>query len=146
MVTDTAVTENRDKTRKLLAAIQFICTRVWPKIFRLERELQMVQLSATRCSRIAILWVSLASFDAITLCVASQRVFIVAAVISLSTQSGNFWIHHRTVIFTWTSRDLLSYNRTNANRTSDEMRGNFERWIRRSTVETKTRISFLYGC
>jgi hypothetical protein len=33
------------------------------------------------------------SFVAITLCVASQRVFVVA---SLSTQSGNFWIHPRT--------------------------------------------------
>jgi hypothetical protein len=44
---------------------------------RLERELQMVQLSATRCSFIAILWVSLVSFVAITLCVASQRVFVV---------------------------------------------------------------------
>jgi hypothetical protein len=41
---------------------------------RLERELQMVQLSATRCSCIAILWVSLVIFDAITLFVASQRV------------------------------------------------------------------------
>jgi hypothetical protein len=47
---------------------------------RLERELQMVKLSATRCSCIAILWVSLASFAAITLCVASQRVFIIAVV------------------------------------------------------------------
>jgi hypothetical protein len=36
---------------------------------RLERELQMVQLSATRCSCMAILWVSLVSFAAITLCV-----------------------------------------------------------------------------
>jgi hypothetical protein len=44
---------------------------------RLERELQMVQLSATRCSCIAILWVSLVSFVAPTLCVASQRVFVV---------------------------------------------------------------------
>jgi hypothetical protein len=42
---------------------------------RLEQELQMVQLSATRCSCIAILWVSLVSFATITLCVASQRVF-----------------------------------------------------------------------
>jgi hypothetical protein len=41
---------------------------------RLERELQMVQPCATRCSCIAILWVSLVSFAAITLCVASQRV------------------------------------------------------------------------
>jgi hypothetical protein len=49
------------------------------KIFRtgrLERELQMAQLCATRCSCIAIVWVSLVSFAAITLCVASQRVFI----------------------------------------------------------------------
>jgi hypothetical protein len=36
---------------------------------RLERELQMVQLSATRCSCIAILWVSLVGFAAITLSV-----------------------------------------------------------------------------
>jgi hypothetical protein len=35
------------------------------------------------------------SFVAITLCIAFQRVFVV--VISLSTQSGNFWIHHRVV-------------------------------------------------
>jgi hypothetical protein len=44
---------------------------------RLERELQMVHLSVTRCSCIAILWFSLVSFAAITLCVAFQRVFIV---------------------------------------------------------------------
>jgi hypothetical protein len=40
----------------------------------LERELQMVQLSATRCSCIAILRVSLVSFATITLCVASERI------------------------------------------------------------------------
>jgi hypothetical protein len=40
---------------------------------RLERELQTVQLSATSCSCIAIFWVSLVSFAAITLCVAFQR-------------------------------------------------------------------------
>jgi hypothetical protein len=45
----------------------------------LEQELQMVQLSATRCSCITILWVSLLSLAAITLCVASQHVFIVVA-------------------------------------------------------------------
>jgi hypothetical protein len=39
----------------------------------------MVQLSATRCRCIAILWVSLVSFSAITLYVASQRVFIVVS-------------------------------------------------------------------
>jgi hypothetical protein len=37
----------------------------------------MVQLSATRFSYIATLRVSLVSFASITLCVASQRVFIV---------------------------------------------------------------------
>jgi hypothetical protein len=41
---------------------------------RLQRELQMVQRSATRCSCIAILWVGLVSFAAMTICVASQRV------------------------------------------------------------------------
>jgi hypothetical protein len=61
---------------------------------RLERELQMVQLSATRFSCIAILWVSLVSFTTITLRVASQRVFIFV-VISLSNQYGNFWIYPR---------------------------------------------------
>jgi hypothetical protein len=44
---------------------------------RLECELQMVYLSATRCSCIAILWVSLVSFAAITLYVACQQMFVV---------------------------------------------------------------------
>jgi hypothetical protein len=44
---------------------------------RLEWELQMIQHSAIRCSCIAILWVILISFVAITLGVASQWVFIV---------------------------------------------------------------------
>jgi hypothetical protein len=48
---------------------------------RLERELQTVQLSATRCNCIAILWVSLVSFATIILCVASQRVFVVVVVV-----------------------------------------------------------------
>jgi hypothetical protein len=42
---------------------------------RPERELQMVQLSATICSCISILWVSLVIFAVITLCIAFQRVF-----------------------------------------------------------------------
>jgi hypothetical protein len=50
---------------------------------RLERELQMIQLSATRCSFIAVLLVSLVSFTAIILCVASQRVFIFVVVVVL---------------------------------------------------------------
>jgi hypothetical protein len=40
----------------------------------------MVEHSATRCSCISILWVSLVTFAAITLCVASQRVFIVVSI------------------------------------------------------------------
>jgi hypothetical protein len=44
---------------------------------RLEPELQTIQLSATRRSCIAILWVCLVSFAVITLFVASQRVFVV---------------------------------------------------------------------
>jgi hypothetical protein len=35
------------------------------------------------------------SFAAINLCFSSQRVFVVAGVISLSIQSGNFSIHPR---------------------------------------------------
>jgi hypothetical protein len=53
------------------------------KCFRtghLERDLQMIQFSATRCSYVAILWVSVVSFASITLCVASQLVFIVVSV------------------------------------------------------------------
>jgi hypothetical protein len=68
---------------------------VYPKNVRtgrLERELQIVQFSATRCSYIAILSVSLVNFAAITLCVASERVFIVVSLYFVMTQSGNFWI------------------------------------------------------
>jgi hypothetical protein len=36
------------------------------------------------------------SFAAITLCVASQRVFILASVHFVTIQPGNFWIHPRT--------------------------------------------------
>jgi hypothetical protein len=60
---------------------------------RLERELQIIQLSTTRCSCIAILWVSPVSFATIALCVASQWVFVV--VYFVVTQSGNFWIRPR---------------------------------------------------
>jgi hypothetical protein len=73
---------------------------------RPERELQTVQLSATRCSCIAILWVSLVSFAYINLCVASQLVLLLLLLlllllfISLSTQSGNVWIHPRTYYLT----------------------------------------------
>jgi hypothetical protein len=57
---------------------------------------RVVKLSATTCSCIAILWVSIVSFAAITLCVASQRVFTV--VYFVMTESGNFWIHPRKFV------------------------------------------------
>jgi hypothetical protein len=60
---------------------------------RLERELQMLQLCVAKCSCIAILWVRLVGFPVKTLCVASQRVFIV--VYFVTTQSENFWIYPR---------------------------------------------------
>jgi hypothetical protein len=65
---------------------------------RLERELKIVQLSATRFSFITISWVSLVRFAAITLCVASQRVIAKVSLYFVMTQSGNFWIHLRTVL------------------------------------------------
>jgi hypothetical protein len=41
------------------------------------------------------------SFAAITICVVSQRVFVVVVVVVVyfvMTQSGNFWIHRRTEV------------------------------------------------
>jgi hypothetical protein len=55
------------------------CYGALSKSFRTGR-LQIVQLSATRCSSISILWVNLVSFAAINLCVVSQLVFIVIVV------------------------------------------------------------------
>jgi hypothetical protein len=73
-------------TRIATGLVHYGCIRFYEGVTksfrtgRLERKLQMVQLSATRYSYIAILWVSQVSFAAITLCVASQRVFIVVSV------------------------------------------------------------------
>jgi hypothetical protein len=82
---------------------------------RLERrELQMVQLSATRCSCIAILWVSIVSFAAISLRVASERVFnvlisFIDSVRKLLDTSSYSWILFRCCVFVsvllrWTSK------------------------------------------
>jgi hypothetical protein len=54
----------------------------------LERELQIVQLSATSCNCIAILWVSVVSFAAVTLCVPSHQVFIVVYFVIHSVLCG----------------------------------------------------------
>jgi hypothetical protein len=91
------------QNRKVTVTIRNILSGIW----HTARELQMVQLSATRCSCIAVLWVSLVSFASVTLCVASQRVFIVVSVyfvidsvrIILGTPSLNqlhrYWINIR---------------------------------------------------
>jgi hypothetical protein len=67
-----------------------------PKSFRnggLERELEMVQISAMRCSCIVILWVSLVGFAAITFVLLLNECLLLLLFISLWTQSGNVWIH-----------------------------------------------------
>jgi len=46
----------------------------------LERELEIIQLSATRRSFTVILWVSLVSFDATTLFFSSEQAFIVLSI------------------------------------------------------------------
>jgi hypothetical protein len=68
----------------------------------LERELQMTQFFDTKCSCIAILWVSLVSFVAIILCVASQRAmpkvriyFIIDSVRKLL--DGHSYHHHHLI-------------------------------------------------
>jgi hypothetical protein len=63
-------------------------TRVYPSFWtgHLEWELQMVQLSATRCSCIAILLVSLVSFATITFRVASWVFIVVGYFITDSIQ------------------------------------------------------------
>jgi hypothetical protein len=83
---------------------------------RLERELQMIQLSATRCSCIAILCDNPVRFAAITVCVASEQVFIFLSVHFVMTQSGNFWIqlhissvlcpHPKFVFFLYSDRNI----------------------------------------
>jgi hypothetical protein len=70
-----------DNTTVHLHEVQGCVKKSWTG--HLEQELQMVQLSATRCICVTILLASLMSFVAITLCVASQWVLIV--LISLLT-------------------------------------------------------------
>jgi hypothetical protein len=84
--------------RLILILSSYICLRGcvqkfpdWPPEMRTE----MVQLSTTRRSSIAILWVRLVSFAVITLYVASQLVFISVSTYFIMTQSGNVWIHPR---------------------------------------------------
>jgi hypothetical protein len=77
MIISSCCLEELANTRTIMMYIYEGVTKSF-RTGRLERELQMVQLPATRCSCIAILLVSLVSFAAITLCVASQRVFVLS--------------------------------------------------------------------
>jgi hypothetical protein len=89
---------------------------------RLERELQMVELSATSCSRIAIVWISLMSFAAITLYVASQWVFIVVSVYFiidpvrklLDTSSYMFVVQTKLAYITATQNNRISLGEENS--------------------------------
>jgi hypothetical protein len=79
---------------------------------RLERELQMVQLSATRCSYTAISRVSLVSFTTISICVASQGVFAVVVVVYFVIDSVRKLLDtpsYTTILLKWleeTTKDL----------------------------------------
>jgi len=73
----------------------------------LEQQLQMVQLSATRCSCTTILWVSLLRFTAITLCVASQQVWKLLDTSSYNATSDTG--HHDALTF---NGNILTYFKT----------------------------------
>jgi hypothetical protein len=72
------------------------CTQKFPDWPPGAKTANGTELSATRCSCIAILCVSLVTFAAINLCVASQRVFIVISVYFFINSVRTFWIHLRT--------------------------------------------------
>jgi hypothetical protein len=84
LMCSTCIHSGEDMLLLILQPVFFYTWNIWGSIQKfpgcLEWELQMVQLSATRCSCITILWVSLVSFATITLCVASEWVFIVVSV------------------------------------------------------------------
>jgi hypothetical protein len=78
LLSENLIRKNNNEGRNLVLMYEDISRSFQTGL--LERELQMIQLSATRCSCIAILWVRLVSFAAISLCVASWRVFIISVV------------------------------------------------------------------
>jgi hypothetical protein len=89
------------------------------------------------------------SFAAITLCVVSQRVFIVFLFISSSTQSGNLWIHPR-MLFGLTpqrSSDIclnVSIVSTNSNRDRNYFIDRNYKYIRSSSSSLPP-SSFYFG-
>jgi hypothetical protein len=100
--------------QEVCVVLRYKCVSKSFRTGRLERELRMVQLSATRCSCIAILWVSLVSFVAITLCVASQVVipkvsiyFVIDSVRKLwDTPSKSTYVGKQKII-TWWRHQML---------------------------------------
>jgi len=80
---------------------KYVSLQIYEGVFKsfrtgcLERELQIVQLSATRCGCIAILWVSLVKVF----------FFLLQAYISLSTQSGNFLLHTRISVTVYCNKE-----------------------------------------
>jgi len=80
VVTSLSSKENSPTTHAVFSTQMFQTYEGVSKSFRtgrLKRELKMVQLSATRCSCVAIFRVNLLSSVAISLCVDSQLMFIV---------------------------------------------------------------------
>jgi len=67
----------------------------------LERELPLIKLSATRCSFIAILWVTLVSFAAITLFAASERVIPQVSLYFVIDSARKFLTQPRTIFDTF---------------------------------------------
>jgi hypothetical protein len=141
-------TSNRHISTAPLRYSNFLPPRIYDgvsksfQICRLERQLQMVQLSATSCSCIAILWISLVSFAAITLSVASQRVFIVVLV-SLSTQSENFWIHPHKCNLSWQKQEghsrATKWIHTNNIPSCLNERDTYVLWVGRAVRMSKTK-------
>jgi hypothetical protein len=106
-------------------------------------------LSDTRCSCIAILWVSLVSFAAITLRIISQQVFIVVRVYFVIDSVRKFLdtpsyvlFEHRKVMFegeariwnakdmklTWEWRQMRTSFCTSERSYNDDLHGNFTDW------------------
>jgi hypothetical protein len=77
----------------------------------LARQLQMVQLSATRYSCIAILSVSLVSFAATTHRVASQRVFIFVVYFVIDSVRKHLDIPSYNDVLLWTESVILCSER-----------------------------------
>jgi hypothetical protein len=79
------------------------------------------------------------SFAAITLCVASQQVFIVGSVYFVMTESGNFWIRPRTVLLP--VLELAPFCKVTASITYEDVSKSF----RTGRLERELRMVQLYA-